>query len=270
MELFNAMKKLTSYARLAAAYIKLNWSMQMQYPGAFVSQVVAMFLNNSTWLVFWMLFFNRFPLVHGYSQKDVLTLWAISAAGFGLGNAFCWNLHNLAAMVTKGELDIWLLYPRSLVPHIALSKMSATAIGDLAFGYFVYIVLVRPDWQHFILFNVLIVAVGLLFIGFNLWRGALGFIFGQAEVLSEQWFFAMITFSTYPNCLFDGFMKIVLYTAIPAGFVSGLPVDALRNFDTGAALLSVAGSLAVLLSGWFVFESGLRRYQSGNALAMRA
>ncbi len=268
--MFSVTAKLISYLRLAAAYIKLNWAMQMQYPGAFVSQVVAMFLNNATWLVFWMLFFNRFPLVHGYGQKDVLTLWAICTAGFGLGNSFCWNLHNLAAMVTKGELDVWMLYPRSLIPHIALSKMSATAIGDLFFGYFVYLALVRPDWQHFLLFNVLIVAVALLFIGFNLWRGSLGFVFGQAEVLSEQWFFAMITFSTYPNCLFDGWMKIVLYTAIPAGFVSGLPVDALRDFNLHAAALTMLGSLAVLFSGALVFELGLRRYQSGNMLAMRS
>ncbi|MBP9093045.1 ABC-2 family transporter protein [bacterium] len=262
--------KFLSYLRLARAYIKLNWSMQMEYRGAFVSQALAMFLNNGTWLAFWMLFFSRFPVVKGWEQADVVTLWAISAAGFGLGNAFCWNLHNLAAMVSRGELDVWMLYPRSLIPHLSLGKMSATAIGDLAFGYFIYIVMVRPDLQHFLLFNLLVVAVALVFIGFNLWRGSLAFYFGQAEVLSEQWFFAMITFSTYPNCLFDGWMKVVLYTLIPAGFVSGLPVEALRDFDFSAAAFTWLGALAVLASGAASFELGLRRYQSGNLLGMRS
>ena len=115
--------KILSYLRLARAYIKLNWSMQMEYRGAFVSQALAMFLNNGTWLAFWMLFFSRFPVIKGWEQSDVVTLWAISAAGFGLGNAFCWNLHNLAAMVSRGELDVWMLYPRALIPHLALGKM---------------------------------------------------------------------------------------------------------------------------------------------------
>lgn len=121
------------YLRLAKAYLKLNWRMQMEYRGAFISQLLAMFLNNSTWLAFWLLFFSRFPVVRGWSAPDVITLWAVCAAGFGLANAIFWNLHGLASMVAKGQLDVWLLYPRALLPHLALGKMSATALGDLSF-----------------------------------------------------------------------------------------------------------------------------------------
>ena len=259
-----------SYLRLAAAYIKLNWRMQMEYRGALLSQALAMFLNNSTWLIFWTLFFDRFPVVRGWEAKDVVTLWAISAGGYGLANAFCWNLHNLAGLISRGQLDVWMLYPRAILPRLALGKMSATALGDLAFGYVVYMVLVRPDWQHFLLFNFLLAAVALVFLGFNIWRGCLGFVFGQGEILSEQWFFSMITFSTYPNCLFDGWIKLVLYTLIPAGFVSGLPVEALHNFDWQKAMLTWLGALTILGSSVAVFTLGLRRYQSGNLLDMRA
>lgn len=258
------------YLRLAKAYLKLNWRMQMEYRGAFISQLLAMFLNNSTWLAFWLLFFSRFPVVRGWSAPDVITLWAVCAAGFGLANAIFWNLHGLASMVAKGQLDVWLLYPRALLPHLALGKMSATALGDLSFGYAVYLILVKPDWAHLLLFNFLVFAVALLFVGFNIWRGSLGFIFGQAETLSEQWFFSMITFSTYPNCLFDGWMKVVLYSLIPAGFVSGLPVEALHSMNLKAAALTLAGALTIAVSGYAVFEMGLRRYQSGNLLDMRA
>ena len=65
-------------------------------------------------------------------------------------------------------------------------------------------------------------------------------------------------------------MKVVLYTLIPAGFVSGLPVEALRDFDFNAAAFTWLGALAVLASGAASFELGLRRYQSGNLLGMRS
>lgn len=261
---------LLSYLRMARAYLRLNWRIQMEYKAAFASQFLAMFLNNSTWLVFWLLFFNRFPVVKGWGQTEVVTLWAVCAAGFGLSSACFFNLQNLAGLIARGQLDTWLLYPRALLPHLALGKMSASAVGDLAFGYFIYLVLVRPDLPHFALFVVMTVSVAVLFVGFNLMRGSLAFFVGNAEVLSEQWFFSMVTFSTYPSCLFDGWMKLVLYTVIPAGFVAGLPVEALRYFDLTAAALSILGALAVLAAGAGLFVLGLRSYQSGNLIEMRS
>lgn len=37
-----------------------------------------------------------------------------------------------------------------------------------------------------------------------------------------------------------------------------------------AAALTLAGALTIAVSGYAVFEMGLRRYQSGNLLDMRA
>jgi ABC-2 type transport system permease protein len=56
---------------------------------------------------------------------------------------------------------------------------------------------------------------------------------------------------------------------IPAGFTSGLPVEALRTMNLEFVALTVLGSLAVLGAGILVFYLGLRRYESGNLLEMR-
>ena len=162
-----------------------------------------------------------------------------------------------------------MLYPRALVPHLALGKLSPTAMGDLAFGYAAYLLLVKPDLEHFLMYVFLTVAVAVLFTGFNLMRGSLAFFLGQAEVLSEQWFFSMITFSTYPSSLFDGWVKLVLFTLIPAGFVAGLPPEALKQLNWNTALLTGLGALAVLGFGSLCFALGLRSYQSGNLMEMR-
>lgn len=79
----------------------------------------------------------------------------------------------------------------------------------------------------------------------------------------------MISLSTYPATLFDGSVKIILFTLVPAGFINYFPIQALRTLSLPDALCVLAGSLAVLGCGVIAFYWGLRRYESGNLTEMR-
>ena len=261
--------QLRNYIGLAAAYTRLNLNAQLEYRGAFLSQVVAMFLNDAVWVVFWALFFTRFPVLRGWNVNDVITVWAIAAAGFGLAYAIFGNGLQLASLIAQGQLDVWMLYPRALLPHMLLGRMTATAWGDALFGYVVYIGFVRPDLTHFLLFVGLSLSVALLFVGFSVLSGSLSFFMGNSAGLTEQWRFAMLTFSTYPAILFEGGVKVLLYTLIPAGFITYLPIQALRELSLVHAALALLGALGVLAAGVGVFYYGLRRYESGNLMEMR-
>ncbi|MBS2001678.1 MAG: ABC-2 family transporter protein [Cyanobacteria bacterium SZAS LIN-5] len=263
------MRALLNYLKLAVAYTRLNLDAQLEYRGAFFSQVVAMFVNNIIWVWFWVLFFGRFKVLRGWDINDVVTLWCIAASGFGLAHTICGNALHLPVLIARGQLDVWMLYPRALLPHILLGRMSATAWGDAIFGYVVYLIFVKPDLPHFILFSALTVSIAFLFIGFSIFTGSLTFFLGNSESLAEQWRYAMITFSTYPATLFEGAVKILLYTLIPAVFVSYYPIIALRQMSMSNALIAVAGAAAVLAVAVFVFYYGLRRYESGNLMEMR-
>ncbi|CAN5126038.1 hypothetical protein BH10CYA1_BH10CYA1_35650 [soil metagenome] len=263
------MRTLVNYLKLAAAYTRLNLDAQLEYRGAFYSQVVAMFINNCIWVWFWVLFFGRFKVLRGWDINDVVTLWCIAASGFGLAHTVCGNALQLPVLIARGQLDVWMLYPRALLPHILLGRMSATAWGDAIFGYVVYLLFVKPDLPHFALFVALTVSIAFLFVGFSIFTGSLTFFLGNSESLAEQWRYAMITFSTYPATLFEGAVKILLYTLIPAVFVSYYPIIALRQMSLFHAAIAVAGSAAVVAAGVFVFYYGLRRYQSGNLMEMR-
>jgi len=262
-------KKIANYLALAAAYMRFNLRSQMEYRGAFFSQVVAMFVNDCFWVIFWVLFFSRFQVLRGWNMNDVITVWAIAAAGFGLAHAACGNALYLPSLIARGQIDVWLLYPRALLSHIILGKTNASSWGDAIFGLVVYVVAIKPDVQHFALFVLLSLSAAVLFVGFSILSGSLGFYVGNSEVLSEQWRFSLLTFGTYPSTLFDGWVKILLYTFIPAAFISDLPVKALRTLSLGDAALAVLGSTAVLLVGVANFYVGLRRYESGNLMDMR-
>jgi len=261
-------RTLTNYLKLAAAYVRFNFRAQLEYRGAFFSQVVSMFVNDGVWVVFWIVFFKRFPVLHGWQITDVMSLWAILTAGFGLAFGLMGNTLSIAASVARGDIDAWLLQPRALLPHMLLGRSVPSAWGDALFGYVVYMALVRPDWRHAVAFVLLSLAVSVVFIGFGILAGSLSFFIGNATTLADQWRNVMISFSTYPPSLFQGAVKIVLYTAIPAGLASYLPVETLRSMSWGYALLTVGGALALLGAGTAAFHFGLRRYESGNLVSM--
>jgi len=261
--------KLFNWLGLAAAYFRLNLRAHLEYRGAFISQVVAMALNDCVWIVFWTLFFTRFPVLRGWDVKDVLTIWGLAATGYGLAAAFCGNAHFLPSLVVRGQLDAWMLYPRRLLPHVILGRMSASAWGDVVFGYGVYIFFVRPDVAHLCLFILLSLSSALVFVGFCILAGSLSFYIGNAEVLAEQWRMVLVTFSTYPATLFEGGVKVLLYTLIPAGFVSYLPVEALHRLSWQYTLCTIGGALLVLAAGVTAFYVGLRRYESGSLIDLR-
>lgn len=263
------LSSIRNYLSLATAYTRLNLNAQLEYRGAFISQVAAMFLNDGVWVIFWTLFFTRFPVLRGWNIDDVITVWALTAAGFGLAHAIYGNALMLAGLIVQGQLDVWMLYPRALLPHLLLGRMNATAWGDALFGYVIYLALVRPDLVHFLLFVALTLSVALVFVGFSVLTGSLSFFLGNASNLADQWRASLITFSTYPSILFDGAVKVLLYTLLPAGFVSYLPAQALRDLSLGSTALAIAGAAAVLAIGVAVFYVGLRRYESGNLIEMR-
>src|SRR5262249_23033449 len=153
----------------------------------------------------------------------------------------------------QGEIDVWLSHPRAVLPHLLLGRSVPSAWGDAAFGYAIYFAFIRPDPLRMILFVVLTFVVAVAFVGLGVMAGSLGFYIGNASAFSEQWRFAVITFSTYPPSLFDGLVKVLLFTVIPAGFVSYIPVETLRSMSLWYLLLAIGGALAVLGAGVGMF-----------------
>ena len=155
-----------------------------------------------------------------------------------------------------------------MLPHLLLGRTIPSAWGDWIFGYLVYLVFVRPDVRHMAMFVVLSLTVAMVFVGLGIIAGSLSFYMGNAGAISDQWRDAVITFATHPPSLFDGAMKVLLFTVIPAGFVSYLPVATLKSMSMWDLFVAFSGAVAVLGISAGVFYHGLRRYESGNLISM--
>ena len=263
------LSRIKNYTLLASAYFRLNLVAMLEYRTAFWSQVLAMFINDGVWVLFWSIFFNRFKMVGGWTVADVMTVWAVTAAGVGLSGAVFGNACQIPRLVTQGQLDVWMLYPRSLLSHFILGRSSASAWGDVLFGYIVFFGLVHPNLERSMLFILFTFSIMILTSAFSIIVGSLAFFLGNASNLATALEFALISFSTYPSGLFDGAAKFMTFTLIPAAFIGALPVEAIRDLNLGKAGLVLIGTLVFAALSVIVFYAGLKRYESGNLLEMR-
>jgi ABC-2 type transport system permease protein len=255
--------------RFMKAYFIANLMAAMEYRAAFWVQIFTMMANDSMWLFFWWTYFRQFPLTNGWQNTDIVILWAISACGFGIAMCVFGNAPKLAALIMNGGLDAYLGMPRNVLLHVCISATDPSAWGDVIFAVGAYALFLHPDLLHIGLFALLALQVALIFTSFVVILGSMAFFVGNTEGMTQQVFGALITFSTYPMSIFTGVVRLLLFTVVPAGFISFVPLQLLHRF-TWSLLGAMGGFMALIVSvAMVVFTVGLRKYESGNLLGMQ-
>jgi ABC-2 type transport system permease protein len=230
--------------------------------GAFWAQVTVMVVNDVAWVAFWVLFFHRVGTVRGWSTEGVLMLLAVltSAAGIVLG-LFA-NTRSLGRLVGGGEIDAALVLPVPTLPYLLVRRVNATNLGDIVFGFVLFLLAGSPDPQRLAVYVVGVVASAVLLTGFLVATGSLAFFLGRND-LGELSFHGMLLLSSYPVDVFGPVAKIVMYTVVPAAFMGAVPAKLMASFDPLVALGMLGASAAFALLGWASFRLGIRRYTSG-------
>ena len=82
--------------------------------------------------------------------------------------------------------------------------------------------------------------------------------------MSRQVLDILITFSLYPEPLFGGALRLVLFTLLPAGFVGYLPASVVKSASVANLLCLLVGTAFYLWLALRIFQAGLRRYSSGS------
>ncbi|WP_217596863.1 ABC transporter permease [Cohnella sp. GbtcB17] len=257
-------------ARFLLASWKVNLASALEYRLSFFLLAGMMFVNNMIWLFFWYLFFGRFPVVSGWEMGDVMLLWAVSAGGFGWASVLFGNFPRIAAIVSSGQLDVYLSQPKPVLLNVLTSRMSVTGAGDFIFGIIVFLWVGELTPRGCLLFACALFVSGVLFIGVMVVAGSLAFWIGNAEGIAGQVFGSFIALTTYPTGIFRGAAKIILFTVVPAGFIGYMPIGLMRDFNPAFATAAFGAAAFFAAFGALLFRAGLARYASGNALAMRS
>lgn len=249
----------TAVLRTWAGSLAEAWSNRR----GFWVQVWAMIANDIVWVVFWLFFFRRFESVRGWEFADLVVLQAVLtlAGGFVLG--LLANSRLIGQAIADGELDAALGLPIPTLPYLLVRRVDVTFIGDIFFGVGLFFVLAEPSPTRVAIFAASAVAAAAVIVGFLVLIGSTAFLLGRSEV-GDLGFHALILFASYPIDLFGSRARFLLYAVIPAGFVSGVPVRLLSEFDWRWALALTAVAVGLLTAAVVAFNRGLRRYTSGS------
>jgi ABC-2 type transport system permease protein len=250
--------------RFARALLTMSLRASVALRGAFLLQVGLMALNNLFFFTTWWLLFQRFDQIRGWRMPDMLALYGVSATGFGLAAVTCGGMFELARAISEGELDTLLNQPRSVLLRAIASRSRASGWGDVLSG--LGLLALSGYWQlqttPAVLLAVVLCAVA--FASCSVVLHSTAFWLGHVEGLARQLFEFVIAFSLYPPSLFGTGMRVVLFTLLPAGLVTYLPVELVRDFHWSGALLATSVVLSYALLAGKLFERGLRRYESGS------
>jgi ABC-2 type transport system permease protein len=162
-----------------------------------------------------------------------------------------------------------LTLPVDPLAYLLVRRVDTALLGDLAFGPVLFAVAAHPTPQRTALYVLGALTGSAVFVSFVVVLGSVTMVAGGRGEQADLGFQALLILASYPLDVFGGLTKLMMFTVIPAAFLTGVPVHLVDHFGwaTLAAMLGVAIGSA-LLAG-VVFRAGLRRYQSG-ALWSRA
>jgi ABC-2 type transport system permease protein len=247
-----------------AALEAINLKNLLALRGAFWAQVVGMALNNLVFFAIWLVFFRRFEVVAGWRLADMAALYGMIATSFGLSAVLAGGAMRLSSLVLEGRLDVALVQPKDPLVHLVASRMRASGIGDVGSGLFLLCASGLVGWDTAPLALAGILAGATVLTATAVLVHSLVFFLGPVESLAKQLVEFLVAFSCYPETVASGLLRIALFTALPAGFVSWLPVSLVREFTWTGLLATLGGAALFGTLAVVVFRVGLRRYESSG------
>ncbi len=259
------LKTIIFYFYLLRTSIKASISKR----GAFVIESWLMIANNLIFFAIWWIFFRKFKDVAGWNFKDMLILMAMGTGSCGLMQVCFGGIRNLSKIINNGDLDPFMTQPKSILLHIAGSKSHSKGWGHLMTAI---ILIMLGDFLTPLISLLIIICIFcgcLVFTSINIIAHSLPFWMGSVESLSKKYADVLFLFALYPTNIYSGILQIIMFTLIPAGIITYIPVELIRIFSWQNFFLLIVSSFCFIILAFFVFYAGIRRYESGNKFGMR-
>ncbi len=153
--------------------------------------------------------------------------------------------------------------------NVSIAKTSTSAFGDLLYGFILAFIATGTNFYKIPLYILFVILGGIAIASFSALAGCLAFWIKRGEDVAQSFYNNFMMAATYPEGIFNGFVKILLYTVIPVGFMIYLPLQIISSLNfmyLGVVILFDA--LLVLLT-FYVFNKGLKKYSSSNLMNAR-
>lgn len=256
--------------QLKVNYLSIKYGLmrEMANKFSFLANIIFMIINNSCFIIQWVVLYSLKDNIGGYTFKQMLLLWGIAASTFGVSRFFFKKAFTLSETIKTGKLDAFLVQPKNVLLSAITTDVEVSAIGDLIYGY-VILIIYGITLKNFLLFTIFTILGGLIIACVSVIANSLAFWFNMSDVLADTLNNMMITFGTYPKDIFNGIVKILLYTLIPVGIANYMPIDVIISFSLNKILIVFIVTIFMIVLSFYIFNKGLKRYSSSNLMSSR-
>lgn len=248
--------------------IKYALMREMLNKATFISNIVFMILNNASFIIQWVVLFAIKDSIGGYSFKEVLLLWGIASGTYGVSRFFFKNAFSLHNTIINGKLDSYLVQPKNVLLSAITTSVESSALGDILYAYIILFIY-GFTISKFLLFTLFIISGGLILTAISVILSSLSFWFGSSEAIADTGNSIMTNIATYPDGIFKGFVKGLLFTIIPLGFSNYIPVKLLIEFNFYSFCLVIIVTISIIVLAYIIFYKGLKRYSSSNLMVAK-
>ena len=254
--------------KVAFLSIKYSLMREMLNKTTFLTIILFMLLNNASFIIQWVVLYSIKDSVGGYTFKQVLLLWGLAAGTYGFSRFFFKKAFSLSETINSGGLDAYLVQPKNVLISSITHTIEPSAIGDLIYGY-IMLFIFGFSIKSFMLFTLFCITGGLILVSISIIVSSLSFWFGNTEMVADSINNIMVNFATYPDGIFKGFCKVMLYTIIPVGLADYIPIHVMTKFDLFSFLLIIGVTIVLIVLAFVIFYKGLKRYSSSSLMNVR-
>ncbi len=248
--------------------IKYALQREMLNKITFLSNIIFMVLNNFSMLVEWIVLFSLKSDIGGYTFKHILLLWGLASGIYGVSHFFFKKSYDLSDTINSGKLDVYIVQPKNILLSLITSDVEVSALGDMLFALIVYFIY-GFSIKSFMLFILFLVNGGLMLTAITVILNSLSFWFNNADMVADVENSIMTNVASYPDGIFKGITKWLLYTLVPVGIVNYIPLKVIVEFNFNLFILNIVVCIFLIIIAYVVFYKGLKRYSSTNLMGVR-
>jgi len=252
------------YFMLKGQYLKTAMEYKLNFWMMFVAGIVVRTLMMGVAFVL----FQFMPTIAGFTEGEVYLIMALMFISEGICNIFFDGIWHLPALVHNGQFDMMLTRPVSPLYQLVSYEIGLQGVGVLVMG--IVSLTLSAHYAGFLNFLNILLLIGFIITGALLRMST--YLVGVCTAFYSEHggtqtmaytMYSIGEYAKYPLIIYPGWMRGLLFSIIPFGFIGYVPVLILRNQN--ALLLAVAlvcVTAVYLVSARWFFYRGIRNYES--------
>ena len=266
------MRQIKRMFRMHKIFVAQELKRMMEYKGDFIVGIIGFLFAQCTNMLFLWIIFRQIPSLMGWTLNQVVFIYGFSLIPKGIDHLLFDNLWAIGHWtVRKGDFDKYLTRPVNTLFHVMVERLQIDALGELIMGIaLICITLPSVAIQWSLLKILLIIAVipfaTLIYTGIKIATAAIAFWTKRSGNITFM-FYMVNDFAKYPVSIYNNAVSFIITYIIPFAFTAYYPAEYILTgnnplFNIG---LTVVISLILMVIGIFVWNKGIRAYESAGS-----